>query len=71
MNELNKSVNWLARSINELKILTLYKEAKDRFCPCFYETLKKIKIIDKNLISAEKYSIFQIKATKSRKRYFL
>jgi hypothetical protein len=34
--------------------LTLYKKAKDRFCPCFSETLKNITIIDKNLISAEK-----------------
>jgi hypothetical protein len=28
-------------------ILTLYKEARDRFCPCFSETLKNIKIIEK------------------------
>jgi hypothetical protein len=53
--------------------LTLFKEAKDRFCPCFSETLKNIKIIEKNLIFAEKYRnrTFQIKTTKRRKIYFL
>jgi hypothetical protein len=36
--------------------LILYKKAKGRFCPCFFG-MKNNKIIDKNLISAEKNSI--------------
>jgi hypothetical protein len=51
--------------------LPLYKAAKDTFCPCISETLKYIKIVDKNLISAEKYRILKLRQPKVERAIFI